>query len=153
MRRKDTFRRLREGRDAIARTGSAKKTIDTLRAEREKYNARISSYTHVRADLLLQGCCDLYEALAAPEQRVRQALAEVDMDIEDVRAACSHAWETIGEAKPPYEHCVRCYATRAKEPIADLIERSSIGAAMRDIEERGADAHAEDLAREMRRKR
>lgn len=48
------------------------------------------------------------------EEAVRQALAEVDMDIEDVRAECSHAWETIGEAKPPFERCVRCYATRAK---------------------------------------
>lgn len=37
-----------------------------------------------------------------------------------------------------------------REPsIADLIDRSSIGAAMRDIAERGIDAHAEDMAREM----
>lgn len=38
-------------------------------------------------------------------------------------------------------------------PIAELIERSSIGAGLRDIAERGADAHAEDLAREMRPRR
>lgn len=41
----------------------------------------------------------------------------------------------------------------AVEPIADLIARSSIGAAMRDIAECGIDAHAEDLARETRRGR
>lgn len=34
-----------------------------------------------------------------------------------------------------------------------LINRSSIGAAIRDIKERGIDAHAEDLARSMKPRR
>lgn len=34
-------------------------------------------------------------------------------------------------------------------PIDELIARSSIGAGLRDIKERGIDAHAEDLARAM----
>ena len=40
-----------------------------------------------------------------------------------------------------------------KEPIDELIERSSIGAAMRDIKERGIDAHLADLERETTPKR
>jgi hypothetical protein len=40
-----------------------------------------------------------------------------------------------------------------KPKIDELIARSSLGAAMRDIEERGIDAHADDLAREMRPRR
>lgn len=37
----------------------------------------------------------------------------------------------------------------AVEPIADLIDRSSIGVGLRDIADRGIDAHAADLAREL----
>ena len=28
---------------------------------------------------------------------------------------CSHAFERIGEARPPFERCVRCYLTRKLE--------------------------------------
>ncbi len=38
---------------------------------------------------------------------------------------------------------------RQVSPIADLIARSSIGAGLRDIEERGIDAHLADIEKEM----
>jgi hypothetical protein len=45
-------------------------------------------------------------------------------------------------------------AARVPEPsIDELIKRSSIGAALDDIKERGIDAHLADLEREMRPKR
>ena len=31
------------------------------------------------------------------------------------QATCSHAFERIGEARPPFERCVRCYLTRKLE--------------------------------------
>lgn len=33
-----------------------------------------------------------------------------------VQASCSHAYEKIGEARPPFWRCVRCERTRTDDP-------------------------------------
>ena len=45
---------------------------------------------------------------------IEEAIGEHKDRIKYLRSKCSHAFERIGEARPPYLHCVRCGQT---EPI------------------------------------
>ena len=56
-------------------------------------------------------------------QRVETMRADVVGGIQDHRdtiarlqAACSHAHEKIGEARPPFWQCVKCQQTRTEAP-------------------------------------
>lgn len=55
--------------------------------------------------------------------RVETMRADIIGGIQDHRdtiarlqSACSHAYEKIGEAKPPFWQCVRCQHTRSEAP-------------------------------------
>lgn len=54
-------------------------------------------------------------------------------------------WQGFWRMSDEIEAKVRAQLT----PIGELIDRSSIGAGLRDIKERGIDAHTEDLIREL----
>jgi hypothetical protein len=69
------------------------------------------------------------------------------------RARCTCGWSSDSYAS--FDDARRAAVVHLRqarrEDFDAVIARSSIGAALRDIEERGIDAHAADLAREMRR--
>ena len=71
------------------------------------------------------------------------------------RARCTCGWWSDCYAQLGDTHrAVEVHQRRAKrEEFDKLLERSSIGAAIDDVKERGIDAHLVDLEREMRRPR
>ena len=74
------------------------------------------------------------------------------------RSRCTCGWSSDCYAQiSDAQRAADVHQRRAKRLEFDaLINKSSIGAALRDIADRGVDAHAEDLARQMpprRRKR
>lgn len=87
------------------------------------------------------------------------AMEPFGLSCELIAAACAVDDVTLKHVRRHhalYHHeancvCIECEALYLAEIIRNhdidqLIEQSSLGAAMRDLEERGIDAHAEDLA-------
>jgi hypothetical protein len=71
------------------------------------------------------------------------------------RAKCACGWWSDCYAQhPDAQRAADVHERRTKRlEFDDLIDRSSIGAGLRDIKERGIDAHLADLEREMRPRR
>jgi hypothetical protein len=71
------------------------------------------------------------------------------------RARCSCGWWSYCYAQlGDTQRAIEVHLRRARRAdFEDLIARSSIGAAIADVKERGIDAHLVDLEREMNRKR
>jgi hypothetical protein len=71
------------------------------------------------------------------------------------RAQCSCGWWSDNYAQmSDTQRAIEVHLQRARRSdIKDLIAKSSIGAALADIKERGIDAHLVDLEREMNRRR
>lgn len=66
------------------------------------------------------------------------------------RARCSCGWWSDCYAMmSDTERAVEVHLRSQREDIGELIARSSIGAAIADIKERGIDAHLVDLEREL----
>ena len=66
------------------------------------------------------------------------------------RARCSCGWSSDCYAMmSDMERAVEVHLRSQRESIEELIARSSIGAAIADIKERGIDAHLVDLEREL----
>jgi len=85
-----------------------------LRQERERFKALLDAYNTVREHIAPKLEPDSIVVVMLDEQRyeIDCAMEKVATKMASIRAACLHAWERIGEAKPPFEQCVRCALTR-----------------------------------------
>lgn len=99
--------------DVSKRSRSAAKAadIDALIAEIRRIDHIAGGYAIVEIDLRAHGIplgmvADHANRVAREFEQAKKALAAA-------QAQCSHAFERIGEARPPFERCVRCYLTRA----------------------------------------
>lgn len=89
------------------------------RVEATRLKGLLEAYDRVRADIavsLNHGSITM-AILAAGRGKV-VGLIEMEMRaINAVQSACSHAWETIGEAKPVFWRCVRCDLATKDDPV------------------------------------
>ena len=87
--------------------------IDALVAEIRRIDRVAGGYATVELDLRAHGIplgmvADHANRVAREFEQAKKALAAA-------QATCAHAFERIGEARPPFERCVRCYLTRKLE--------------------------------------
>lgn len=90
--------------------------IDELLREIRRIDRLAGGYAIVEMDLAANGLAADHPGLAfVREQRARVegAFSRAKDELHAAQAACSHAFELIGEAKPPFHRCVRCYTTRS----------------------------------------
>lgn len=85
-------------------------TIDAIIAEIRRLDTLAGSYAAVELDLRARGIP--LGIVADHANRVAREFEAAKAQLAAERAKCSHAWERIGEARPPFERCVRCSATR-----------------------------------------
>jgi len=85
-------------------------------------------------------------------RKVARALVDVHLELEQLKHRfCPE--RSQGHVRPGHDvQCSLCHMYLGKH-IDELIANSSIGAGLRDIQERGLDAHLKDLEKELDRKR
>ncbi len=90
-------------------------SIWNLRLKRGRIKALLDAYNTVREHIAPRLNPQAITLHMLDEQRagLDDELEHVATEIAKVHAACSHAWEPINEARPPFQQCVRCGMTRA----------------------------------------
>lgn len=88
--------------------------VSDLIAEIRRIDRVASGYAIVELDLRSRGI-----PLGVVGEQANRVALEFDRAKKALAAAqskCSHAYEKIGEAKPPFWRCVRCDRTRTSAP-------------------------------------
>lgn len=94
-------------------------SVDNLIAEMRRIDRIAGGYAIVELDLKAQGLAAGHPGLAfvcEQSNRVARDFDRVKRVIAAEQARCSHAYEKIGEARPPFWRCVRCQQTRTVAP-------------------------------------
>ena len=87
--------------------------IDALVAEIRRIDRVASGYAIAELDLRAHGNTPDANLIGHHANRVAREFEQAKKALAAAQATCSHAFERIGEARPPFERCVRCYLTRA----------------------------------------
>jgi hypothetical protein len=96
--------------------------IDELLAAHRRAVARAGTWDAAELDLAARGFHSNDAGVVfvrEQAQRAHSECARAQQAIKAVQAKCAHAFERIGEAKPPFQRCVTCEATRSDVPRAD----------------------------------
>lgn len=94
--------------------------IRAIRERRDRATLLFEAYDTVRAHILPKLNPDSITVTMLDEQRhlLSLELASLRNQTNELRAKCAHAWERIGEAKPPFWQCVRCLQTVSSNPVS-----------------------------------
>ncbi len=88
---------------------AVKPAIQRLFAQIRQSQKLDEAYERVRAHLKVSTAPSVRQA----HEEVQAAIDSAKKAVEEVRSKCRHAFETIGEANPPFEVCVDCGLTQA----------------------------------------
>ncbi|MGN6107820.1 MAG: hypothetical protein ACTHU0_22120 [Kofleriaceae bacterium] len=94
-------------------------SVDELLAKVRRLDRVTGGYGIVDMDLVANGFTANHPGVAFLREQHARVHAEFERAksaLSDAQAKCEHAFARIGEAVPPFNRCVRCYATRGGEP-------------------------------------
>lgn len=95
------------------------RTIAELVEDIRRADRAAGAYSLVEIDLAAHGFKPEHAGAAFVREQTERAHRDHSRALTALHAAqakCSHAFERIGEAKPPFHRCVKCGTTRSDEP-------------------------------------